>query len=203
MDEKAGIRISSNCAQLRAMGILKRPKNPECSRTAMPHCRPFKLIDAMILTGAAAVWMARMRTLWNELQRVGMASGKGVSWQIYAGTFQAGLNVGLLMLVVAYLVIRLIPPRPPRSDLIRQPGMLLLGLLIGIVVVLMALSAFVPLVAETNTIIALALGLSWAAACRRYRSHVEPGWIEILGRSVGVGLVVATAAIYPLYLLSV
>ena len=49
-------------------------------------------------------------------------------------------------------------------------------------------------------IIALALGLSWRAACRRYRSRAEPGWIEGLGRSVGVGLVVSTAATYPLYL---
>ena len=34
----------------------------------MPRCRPFKLIDAMILIAAAAVWMARMRPLWNQLQ---------------------------------------------------------------------------------------------------------------------------------------
>jgi multisubunit Na+/H+ antiporter MnhB subunit len=168
----------------------------------MPRCRPFKLIDAMILTAAAAVGMARMRPLWNELQMAGMASRKGIPWQAYAGTVQTGLNIALLMLAVAYLVIRLIPPRPSRSDLIRQPGMLLLGVLIGLSILLMALSAFVPLVAETNMIIALALGLSWRAACRRYRPRAEPGWIEGLGRSVGVGLVVSTAAIYPLYLLA-
>ncbi len=168
----------------------------------MPRCRPFKLIDAMILTAAAAGWMARMRTLWNELEKVGMASRKGIPWPLYAGTVQTGLNIALLMLTVAYLVIRLIPPRPPRSDLIRQPGMLFLGILIGLMILLMALSAFVPLVAPTNMIIALALGLSWRTACRRYRSRAELGWIESLGRSVGVGLVVSTAASYPLYLLA-
>jgi hypothetical protein len=72
--------------------------------------------------------------------------------------------------------------------------MLVLVLLIGLAFLYMALSAFVPLVAPTNMIIALALGLSWYVACRRYRSRAEPGWIEGLGRSFGVGLVVAIAA---------
>ena len=133
---------------------------------------------------------------------IGMASGKGLPWQVYAGTVQTGLNIALLMLALAYIWIRLIPPRLPRSDLIRQPGMLLLVLLIGLAFLYMALSAFVPLGAWTNMIIALALGLSWRAACRRYRSRAEPGWIEGLGRSFGVGLVVSIAASYPLYLLA-
>jgi amino acid transporter len=168
----------------------------------MQGCRPFKLIDAMILTAAAALWMARMRPLWNELQQAGMASRTGVRWQSYAGIAGAGLNVALALLVVAYLAIRLIPPRPPRSNLIRQPGMLLLGALVGLVILLFALSPFVPLVAGTNIIISLALGLTWVAACRRYRSRAEPGWIEGLGRSVGVGLVIATAAIDAVYFLA-
>ncbi len=168
----------------------------------MPRCRPFKLIDAMILTAAVAVWIARMRPLWNQLQSAGMASGKGIPWRAYAGTALTGLNLAILMLALAYLVIRLMPSRPPRSDLIRQPGMLLLGVLVGLLILLMALSAFVPLVAGTNVIIALVLGLSWGAACRRYRSRAELGWIEGLGKSVGVGLVVSNAAIDLLYLVA-
>jgi hypothetical protein len=65
---------------------------------------------------------------------------------------------------------------------------------------LMLLSAFVVLVPWTNILIAVALGLSWLAASRRYRSRAELGWIEGIGRSVGVGLIVSTAATYPLYL---
>jgi hypothetical protein len=124
---------------------------------------------------------------------LGMASRKGIPWHVHAVTVHAGLTVALLMLTVAYVWIRLIPPRLLGSDLIRQPVMLSLGLLIGLSFLLMGLSAFVPLVARANMIIALALGLSWGAACRRYRSRAEPGWIEGLGRSVGVGLVVAIA----------
>ena len=69
--------------------------------------------------------------------------------------------------------------------------------MIGLAILLLALSAFVPLVAPTNMIIALALGLSWYVACRRYRSRAEPGWIEGLGRALGVGVVVSIAANYP------
>ncbi len=65
----------------------------------------------------------------------------------------------------------------------------------------MFLSAFVPLVAWTNVVIALALGLPWLAACRRYRSRAESGWIEGMGRFVAVAWVVFSAAIYPIYLI--
>jgi hypothetical protein len=40
----------------------------------------------------------------------------------------------------------------------------------------------------------------WLAVCRRYRSRAERGWIEGAGRSVGIGLIVSTAAIYPMFL---
>jgi hypothetical protein len=34
----------------------------------MPRCRPFKLVDAMILVAAAALGMAAMRPGWNQFQ---------------------------------------------------------------------------------------------------------------------------------------
>jgi hypothetical protein len=173
---------------------------PDLMTDTMPRSRPFKLADAMILVASAAVWMTLMRTQWNQLQMVMKAVRKGIFWQGYVGTFHNALNTALFMLALAYLVIRLIPPRPSRSDLIRQPGMLFLGLMIALPILLLLLSGFVLLVPWTNVIIALALGLSWLAACRRYRSLAESGWIEGIGRSVVVGLVVSTAATYPLYL---
>ena len=164
----------------------------------MPHCRPFKLVDAMILVATTALGMAEMRPGWNQFQIFWAGMKRAPTWQAYVGMAQTSLTIALLDLAVAYVWIRLIPPRLPTSDLIRQPGMLSLVLLIGLAFLYLALSAFVPLVAETNMIIALALGLSWGAACRRYRSRAEPGWIEGLGRSVGVGLVVAIATTYTL-----
>jgi hypothetical protein len=50
-------------------------------------------------------------------------------------------------------------------------------------------------------IIAVALGLSWRAACRRYRSVAELGWIEGIGRSAAVGQIISIAAMYLLRLL--
>jgi hypothetical protein len=164
----------------------------------MPRCRPFKLVDATILVAAAALGMASMRPGWNQFQMFWAGTKRAPTWQAYVGMAQTGLTIALLNLAAAYVWIRLIPLRLPVSDLMRQPGMLLLVLLIGLAFLYMALSAFVPLGAETNMIIALTLGLSWDAACRRYRSRAEPGWIEGLGRSVGVGLVVSIATSYPL-----
>jgi hypothetical protein len=170
---------------------------------AMPRCRPFKLVDVMILVACAALWMALMRSSVNELRMVGMGSAKGIPWQVYVGAVQGSLSSAFLMLAVAYLVMRLIPPRPLWPDLIRQPGMLFLGLTIALSILLMLLATTVLLVPWTNTIIALALGLSWLAASRRYRSRAETGWIEGFGRSVGICSIVSTAVIYPMYLLVV
>ena len=78
--------------------------------------------------------------------------------------------------------------------------MLFLGLMIAFAILLMPLTGFVPLAPWTNLIIALALGLSWLAASRRYRSRAELGWVEGVGRCVGIGWIVSTALIYPLYL---
>jgi hypothetical protein len=163
----------------------------------MPRCRPFKLLDAMILVAAASLGMAEMRPGWNQFQMFWACIKRAPTWQAYGGLAQTGLTIALLNLASAYILIRSIPPRLPGSDLIRQPGVLVLVLLIGLASLRMALSAFVPPVAATNRIIALALGSSWGAACRRYRSRAEPGWIEGLGRSLGVGLVVAIATTYP------
>jgi hypothetical protein len=175
------------------MIILNDQVDPDCFRTAMPRCRPFKLVDAMILIATAALGMASMRPGWNQFQMFWAGTNRTPTWQAYAGMAQIGLTIALLNLAVAYVWIRLMPPRLPWLDLMRQPGMLVLILLIGLAFLYMALSVFIPLGAETNKIIALALGLSWYVTCRRFRSVAEPGWIEGLGRTFGVGLVVAIA----------
>ncbi len=154
----------------------------------------------MILVAAAALWMAAMRPGWDQFRMVWNNIRKTPSWQSYVGMAQGGLHLFLWMLTLAYLVMRLIPPRPFGSDLIRQPGMLFLGITIALAIFLMLISGFVPLVPWTNVVVALALGLFWFAASRRYRSRAELGWIEAVGRSVAIGWIVATALIYPLYL---
>jgi hypothetical protein len=160
----------------------------------MPRCRPFKLVDAMILVAVAALGMTEVRPVWNRFQAFWAGTNGAPTWQAYAGMAHVCWTMLFLNLVVAYIWIRLVPPRLPWSDVIRQPGMLFLILLAGLSFLLLALSAFVRSVAWANMAFALALGLSWVAACLRYRSRAEPGWIEGLGRSVGVGLLVSIAA---------
>lgn len=159
----------------------------------MPRCRPFRLIDAMILVANAAFGLASMRPGWNRFQVFWAEAERAPTWQAYVGMAHVDLTIALLNLASAYVLIRLMPPRLPGRDLILQPGMLSLLLLIGLALLYMALSAFVAPASGTNMIIALALALSWAGACLRYRSRAEPGWIEALGRCIGVGLVVAIA----------
>lgn len=168
----------------------------------MPRCRPFKLVDGMVLIASIALWMTIMRPRWEQHQSVWIATRKAIPWQSYVGMGQASLGLCLWMLNLTYIVIRLMRPRPLGSDLIRQPGMLLLWSMIGVLMVALLLSMFVPLVPWTNVVLALALALSWFFACRRHRSRAEPGWIEKLGIALGVGWIVSTMSAYPLYLLS-
>src|SRR3954469_26023093 len=140
----------------------------------MPHCRPFKIVDAMILVASAALGMAAMRPGWKQFQAFWAGIKTVPTTQAYVGIAQTSLTIALLDLAVAYGWIRLIPPRLPVSDLIRQPGMLSLILLIAIAFLYMAVSVCVPPVAWRNIIIAVALGLSWGAACHHYRSRAEP-----------------------------
>lgn len=120
--------------------------------------------------GAPLAWRTN-RPRWDQFQRVWSDIGrKALTWESYASLAQMGLNLSLMILTVAYLVMRLVPPRPSWPALIRQPGTLSLGIMIALSILLLLLSPFVPLVPWTNVPIALAHGLSWLAACRRYRS---------------------------------
>lgn len=74
--------------------------DPDYLTTATPRCRPFKLVDAMILTAAAAVWMGLMRPQWNQFKMVGMASRKGIPWQGIEGIGRS-VGVGLLVSTAA------------------------------------------------------------------------------------------------------
>jgi hypothetical protein len=163
----------------------------------MARCRPFRIVDGMILVGAVALGMNSMRPGWNQFQMFWAGMNMAPTSQASLGMAQIGFTMAVLALAAAYVWIRLIPPRLPFSDLIHQPGILVLIFLIGLAFLYIALAAFVPPVAQTNMIIALALGLSWATACRRYRSQAEPGWIEGLGRCVGIGLIISIATSYP------
>ena len=159
----------------------------------LPRCRPFRLMDTMILVAAAAIGMALIRPLWGLVQRFTVANGNVMAWEFVTKAVQIGATIAVLIFGAAYVQIRLRSPCLPVADLIRQPGMLGFILLIGLALPLAPLALVVRPDAPVLRMLALALGLSWAGACYRYRSRAEPGWIEGLGRTFGVGLIIALA----------
>ncbi len=162
----------------------------------MPRCRPLKLIDAMILIGVAALGMAELRPGWVQFHAFWASMNQAPPTQAYAQMVQSSSTIALINLAVGYVLIRLGRPRLSWRDMIRQPGILVLILLIASALLYGAASAVVKPGPSANMIAGLALGLSWAAACYRYRGRAEQGWIEVLGRFLAVGLTVAVASSY-------
>lgn len=79
------------------------------------RCRPFNLVDAMILIAGAAVGLALMRQMDQKAFASEDAGPAVLLWAF--STFPVGS-----MLTVAFLVARIRPPRPPIHRLIRGPG---------------------------------------------------------------------------------
>jgi hypothetical protein len=177
---------------------VRRGKTPleGRARAALPHCRPFKLVDVMILVAASALGLAAMRPGRNQFHMFRANAKASPATQAYVGLARSCLAIILLDPAVGYVWIHLVPPRLPVPDLVRQPGVLVLILLIGLALICLTLSAVAPRVAPPSWVIALALGLSWAAGCLYHRSRAEPGWIEALGRFFAVCLTAAIAASY-------
>ena len=69
-----------------------------CLTTTMQRCRPFKLIDSMVLIAAAGTWAALMRHWWNDLQGIGTPITRVASWQVYIGPVYNGLITTLCVL---------------------------------------------------------------------------------------------------------
>jgi hypothetical protein len=172
-------------------------------KMAVPRSRPFQLFDGMILITAVAAWMASMRHWWHEVWEFHRVFQGPPPWQIFVGPVHNGLWTMLWVLSAAYLVMRLIRPRPPWSDLIRQPGVLFFELMIAFI--LIVLCQFVP--TETMetwglTVLGLALALLWIAVSRYWRSGAERGWIEAFGRAVAVGWIMIITANNPVIFLA-
>ena len=62
----------------------------------MPRCRPFKIIDAMILVGVAALGMAEMRPGWNQFQTFWAGLKTIPTTQAYVRMAQSSLTIALL-----------------------------------------------------------------------------------------------------------
>jgi hypothetical protein len=181
--------------------------------------RPFRLVDAMILTAATAVGFAGARWLAGGLGPLGIELWRGclASW---TGAFQSLVMLGWPLPAAwsaALIPIRLIAPRPPRRRWAARPGMAAAcsTTLAGAV---LAAAAFIPpavseggqgmrvggdYTALWTLAVAPSVGLailaSWATLAAGGRWRPEPTWIDRLGRLVAfVWFLMALGALYVL-----
>jgi hypothetical protein len=173
--------------------LILEGRYPE--RSPMPRCRSFKIIDAMILIGVAALGMAEIRPGWNQFYAFWAGMKTVPTTGAYLRMGHSSATILLINVAVAYVWIRLVRPRLPIRDMLRQPGALGLILLMPSALVYAVLDALIP-TAPTNLIVGIALALSWVAACFHFRSIAEPGWIEGFGRLVAISLIAAVATSY-------
>jgi hypothetical protein len=93
------------------------------------RCRPFTVLDAIVLVAATAVGTAVMRhDGWDRFELLKLAFGPAAtiksSWEMFRVTACVilGFQPLLLTLTLAFLILRLLRPRPPLRRLARQPG---------------------------------------------------------------------------------
>ncbi len=179
-------------------------KKPESPNEEWQRSRPFGLADAMILIIAVGLGLALARpaitiiayTLradphWR-LQTVGGAIGLVRMLNIVLLNF-------LFFLLPAFLIVRLRRPRPALCSLIYQPGFVACALPVFIVLATLPL-ALIPSSGRAGEVIGIAVQillvvtvpLAWVLLIVTRRWSAERGWIDRLGRILGVLAMVCT-----------
>jgi hypothetical protein len=171
--------------------------------------RRFTLLDAMILVAATscvllaagpslrllALGLGRLdiRRLLEARYLRRLAHGEtSILWNGLSVT-----SVSLVYWTPSVLLLRVLRPRPPLHDLLRQPGVLACGVatasLFLIVVLLDPVTPygfpFGPL-SVVSVPMPVALAWAWLGLTRRWGA--EASWIDRLGRAVGIGWVLST-----------
>jgi hypothetical protein len=169
-----------------------------------PPCRRFTILDGMILIAATAILLLGMRgTLRSVLEAWAKVRSQGFSPlsrpEMWAASLYALVVAGVGILTLTFLVIRLRKPRPALGCLIWQPGMLACT----------TICMFIPLLFVMTgrrsapslwLCMSASVALAWLAAWSSGRMRPEAGWIDRLGRVLGVCWI--AFAVYPLWLLS-
>jgi hypothetical protein len=166
-------------------------------------CRRFSSGDAMVAIVAVALSLTVARVLLPFFQRglSGVPFKKLSSlsdWREYlatrpevAGAIVVFTSLGLIVLLVvgslAFVLMRLRRPRPPLGRVLLQPGMVaaeaaLAGVVVGLGLAVSDIAAIYGMLALSS-----AVPLAWAALALAGWWRPEPGWIDRLGRAVGIG----------------
>ncbi len=163
-----------------------------------PRCRPFGLGDAMILIAALALGLALagpgIIIIADSIRTTPPKQFRTLAGAVSLGRF---LNVIVLnflfFLMPAFLILRFRRPRPKLRALICQPGFAACAAPVALLLVASPLALFAPtgLAGEVienggQILSVLAAPLAWVSLIATRRWGPEPGWIDRLGRIVGV-----------------
>lgn len=166
-------------------------------------CRRFRISDAMILVAAVAVGLGLARVAAAGIYRprtiaVGFQSLYLIE-VVHTVAFWC-----VASLTVACFVLRLKRPRPPLLLMLMQPGayaclLAIAGLMVGAVAAVTSpVSVSLSNVASSGSIlIGMGIAAFWVLLWLNRMLEFEAGWIDRLGRALGVCWVVL-----PLLLLS-
>lgn len=152
-----------------------------------PPCRRFTILDGMILIAGAALWLTLVLQLAAEFKKLGEGGWSGLGWAGAWRWFLAApctiLFWGVIVLTPLFLIIRLRGPRLELRRLIWQPGMMACS-----IACLAWLVVFIAGSYEPGGVLCISgsVASAWLASWWSGRLRPEPGWIDRLGRVLGV-----------------
>lgn len=178
-----------------------------------PRSRPFGFADGVILLSAGACLAAMLRYEYT-VSALGFVLVGG-PWFSFSTWALPCWTVGhywiprvLAWLTLAWLLIRLWPPRPPLRIVLRQPGwaacssgglLVALGLLAGWLQSIQTRHLVVWRPGLWYDPLTLAVGAAvlgaWMHGCCAGRWRAEAHWIDRLGRAIGVAWIAEFAGV--------
>jgi hypothetical protein len=155
--------------------------------------RRFTLLDAMILVTATACVLlvdGNLRFLAAAVGRVepGRLRDPSHLTVVVPLLVRAGLQFLVICLVLAtptVLLLRMMRPRPPLPELMRQPGVHACGVATVAQFLFLFLKTFAGTTHPVLVPFAVAVDWAWLASTRRWRS--EASWVDRAGWAIGVG----------------
>jgi hypothetical protein len=153
--------------------------------------RRFGLADILIVMSALALTLSMLRIHW--FTRFTYRIAWTLAGQIIDEIFVGLLSAVLLGLTLVQPVLRLSRPRPPFREIMRQSGLVAcLGIIIGTLIATDL--SWLAGVDVGYWFILAALSLLLWPLLGVYPWRPEASWIDRLGRAVGWGWIIATAA---------
>jgi hypothetical protein len=177
------------------MNETNGPNMAQAATAAPPRCRPFRLVDVMVFIAAVAPvclylrvgLLTMIRNTFDFMQRNGMWSTLTTRPELVLVPLWGLFIVTLICLSLAYLIVRLLPPRPRLRVMVGQPGVVALG-----ATFLAALATTLRSSWFTLVLTLLAIPIAWSVLAARGRWRSESGWIDAFGKAVGVGWCLAS-----------